>query len=241
MAPVLRLANELAICADKRHSPADLCVTLKQYRTSILRGPQQLSKTLRLLLQKLDKPEIYTYSYSSTIVAALRRTKHLIWGVHCSESRPGNEGKKTAMMLGRSGIRVVFDTDADLMSQLHKSAVVLLGVDAVMPGFVAGKTGTRALARLALRLGTPLVWVCDTTKFIPNGVPWKWTWGPDEEIWEKPPRNVSVYNLYVELTQFSKRMRFLTERGWMSPLQVRREANEIPVSPWLKEVLRRKE
>ncbi len=171
------------------------------------------------------------------MVTALIRAKPYLHSVGCSESRPGNEGVATASKLSQAGLKVFFTTDAGLFCQLRREPIVVLGADAIVPGWIAGKVGIKVLSRRAISLAGTVVFLADTMKFWPEtagrALRWDGTFGPDDELWKEAPARVEVYNLYFEVIPLSPRLRVLTERGWMTPKQVRRELKKIRISPRL--------
>ena len=147
-----------------------------------------------------------------------------------------------ARRLAAAGIRVTFCTDAGLTGQVWPKQILLLGVDAVLNGDLASKVGTKALIELNLAQKCPVVIATDTTKLWREPHRdyvqyWSWKFGSGKQLWGAPPRIVDVYNPYFELTPISPRLRFVTERGWMTPTQVRRELKKSRISPRLKELI----
>jgi translation initiation factor 2B subunit (eIF-2B alpha/beta/delta family) len=238
MAPLIRLANDLALAIDAPRPVAALGPALHRFRAILTRGPRRIAQDChRWLARQHPGAEVVTYSYSSTVLRALRRARTSISGVSCSESRPQNEGRAMAEQLAGAGLKVFYSTDACLTGQVWPRQVFVFGADAILPGWVANKVGTKALTRLAIAKSCPVVFLTDTTKFLPKPACdlWDSVFGPDEELWPAAPAGVNVYNLYFELTPVTKvsRFRFLTERGWMTPRQVRRALAKIRVSPRL--------
>lgn len=242
MASLLRLSNEVALAVDTNDHGHSLSRSLGVFEKTIQGAPRQIAKHLSQWFRRKDRPCVHTYSYSSTVVEALVRARRHLDSVTCSESRPGNEGFKTAKRLSRAGIKTYFQTDAGLFSQIWGNTVLVLGLDAVLPGWIAGKVGTKVMVARANQLGAPVIFLADTTKFWPEPGNqrhrWEWTFGPDEELWKAPPRNLKVYNLYFELTRFvaPSPVRVLTERGWMSHRAIRKFINGMKISPRLRKL-----
>jgi translation initiation factor 2B subunit (eIF-2B alpha/beta/delta family) len=244
MAPFLRLANEILLALDDRGATFSIMKRVSRFGREVHAGPAKIARRFCRLLRSEDQPLIQTYSYSSTVLASLLAAKRIVTRVWCAESRPANEGKAMAQRLAEAGIPVDFSTDACLTGQLWRGHIILLGADALLTGWVAGKVGVKAIIQLATANGCRVYIAADTTKFWPEASRarhprWNWTFGPDRELWKNPPKNVEVYNLYFELVQYRKdsRFRFLTERGLMTPTQVRREIAKITLSPRLKDLL----
>ncbi len=241
MAPLLRLANEIALASETKQPAAQLRKALRRFESVLNRASGRITSHFKAWLRKADVPEVYTYSYSSTVIRALAASRPLVHSVFCSECRPGNWGRRAAVELSRAGLKVNYATDACLLSQLHGKAIVVLGADAVLSGWVAAMAGSRALVSRATRLGCPVVFLTDTTKFWPepheSSTRWVWTFGPSSELWRDPPPRVEVYNLYFELIPMSSRLRFLTERGWMNSRMVRAYLGALTLSTRLDRLL----
>jgi hypothetical protein len=80
------------------------------------------------------------------------------------------------------------------------------------------------------------VWVlADSSKLLPRAIDTIRAGrnGPDAEIWPDAPARLSILNPYFERTRYQPGVRILTERGWRTPAQVRREIRAIKVSPLL--------
>jgi len=152
-----------------------------------------------------------------------------------------------ASRLAKSGNWVQFKTDAELFSGVLADDYVVIGADSVLRDGVLNKVGTRVLAQQAKHIGASVWILTDTTKFWPE------TYmgflgrsirshrpGTLRTIWKQAPRGVDASYTSVSLfdhTCFDSRMRFLSERGWMTPAQVRREIAKIKLSPRLKELV----
>jgi translation initiation factor 2B subunit (eIF-2B alpha/beta/delta family) len=242
MAPLMRLANEMALAADAADPAAALDGRLAKFADSLRAAPGQIARLFARWMNRGPRRDVVTYSYSSTVVKALVKARRRIASVSCSESRPGYEGIVTARRLGRAKIPTWLLTDAGLFSQSWRGHVVVLGADAVLKSWLAVKVGTRALLTRAREAGCEVVILADTSKFWPEpsrrSVRWAWTFGPPEEIWAKRPSRVRVHNLYFELIGFARwsGLRLLTEHGWMTPRQARRFLKRIVISPRLGEL-----
>ena len=71
--------------------------------------------------------------------------------------------------LRRAGVRAVLYEDSRRGAALQGTQAVIVGADLVFPdGALVHKVGTRPLARLAARLGVPVLAVADGSKRIPE-------------------------------------------------------------------------
>ncbi|HJY87018.1 MAG TPA: hypothetical protein VKE24_09295 [Candidatus Acidoferrales bacterium] len=238
MAPFRRLANELVLAADSKSPGNTLVRALGEFQTTIETAPGRIATRFEAALEGKRGSIVGTYSYSSTVVHALRKARSEVSCVYCSESRPGLEGRRTARELARAGILTHFVTDAGLASYMDRAAALVVGADAVHESSFINKIGTVAMVSCALEQ-RKRVWVlADTSKFLPPEIvpPLTASCGPPHQVWADPPKRVVVLNPYFECVPLREEVRILTERGWLSPARVQREVRRIRISPRLKAV-----
>ncbi len=233
MAPLARLANEVAAAGENARRQARLAQALEHHERRLRAGPAKIAR--RFVRALPSDAVIITYSYSSTVLGALIGARRKIARVYCSESRPGNEGRTTAARLARARVRVVLLTDAALFSLPPVEDHIILGADRITRRGFVNKIGSDRLAERAERATRPpALWLlADTSKFLPDALerlagerP-----GPPGEIWRHPARGVQIENPYFRLTPFGSRLRILTERGWMAPRAAVRAIEQIRAAP----------
>ncbi len=234
---MLRLANEVALACDAK-SPGvvlsrSIGTLLKTAGTAQRKIAEAFSRHIRRNSKK--RPWIVvTYSYSSTVIRALVQARTRLFAVCCSEGRPRFEGRKTARALARAGIHVNLMTDAALLSQLGilPPDCVIVGADALRPEHVVNKIGTMILVSHAHERGIPTWVLADTSKLwgapvFPVQVA---KMGRTTPLWPGAPKGVFTLDLEFDATPYLSTMRILTECGWMTPVEVRRQIAKIPVS-----------
>jgi translation initiation factor 2B subunit (eIF-2B alpha/beta/delta family) len=235
MAPLLRLANEVLLAADAAEPARALRRECARLRSTIERGPAKIAAQLARRRTRERRWRVVTYSYSSTVMKALLRARRRIQLVTCSESRPGNEGRRTAAELAAAGIEVSFGTDAFLLDVSRAKERVVLGADAILRGGFVAKLGARALVERALSGGSSVWVLADSSKFWPEGCTGPTTLragqGPANDLWKNPPAAIRVCNPYFTAVPFAPGVRLLTEHGWMTPAEVHRALDRIRVSP----------
>ncbi len=249
MAPLLRLANEVALALDTRNPSLFLARSLSDFRRILRTASAKIAAHFRKELRSLPAGRVRfrTYSYSSTVVAALARSGTRIHVVYCSESRPGLEGRRTAKALARAGIRVGFRTDADLFS-MGGFGHLVVGADKILRDAFENKIGTDVLVERTFKARKEgakklRIWVlADTTKFWPHSCEGPYSFFPVREypprqLWRNPPRGVWVFNKYFCCAPFTPITRIVTERGVLTPKQVRRVLSKIAISPRLKQLV----
>lgn len=238
MAPFGRLANELALAADSKSPEITLLRTLGAFRKTMQMAPGRIATRFQAALKRERGRIIETYSYSSTVVHALKRARSEVGCVYCSESRPGFEGRRTARELARAGILTHFVTDAGLASYMDCAVALVVGADAVHESSFVSKIGTVAMVSCALAQHKRVWVLADTSKFLPPEIaqPLTASFGPKQQVWADPPKRVIVLNPYFECVPLCEEIRILTERGWLSPARVEQEVSRIRISPRLKAV-----
>ncbi|HXV08541.1 MAG TPA: hypothetical protein VD791_10965 [Burkholderiales bacterium] len=236
MAPMLRLANDLAAAAESPRRLGDAQRALRGVTRTLRRAPQSIARHMSVLLRAPVKWQVVTYSASSTVLAALRRARRRIGSVFCSEGRPRFEGRALAVQLARARIPVVMATDAALLTEppLGPGTAVVLGADAVLTGYFINKVGTSLLVDRAVAAGAPVFVLADTMKFWPESpfrsTVWRWTYGHPHEVWTGAPRLVRSANPTFDATRLRPGIHVVTEHGpWTTP-RVRRHLERLRIS-----------
>src|SRR5487761_407280 len=118
MAPLLRLANELALATEPPAPSRYLARIARHFRSALGKG---------------DPKIIITYSYSSTVLQAIVAARSRIWQVICSEGRRGVEGRKTVEQILRlgKGVGASLTTDAALHMFTTYSHALVVGAHAL--------------------------------------------------------------------------------------------------------------
>jgi translation initiation factor 2B subunit (eIF-2B alpha/beta/delta family) len=157
MAPLWRLAAE-ALTADDHAEAA------RSFAARLAEEPGAVAAAAAPLLRS----PVVTISYSSTVVAAVAAAGVLAL---CARSEPGGEGEETAARLKAMGreARVINDREAVRAARIGR--MVVTGADAVGPGGVVNKVGTRDLAENAAVRGTPCYVVAGSSKFLAADLP----------------------------------------------------------------------
>jgi translation initiation factor 2B subunit (eIF-2B alpha/beta/delta family) len=236
MAPMLRLANEVALAADAtKHGPA-LARNLRAFRQCLERARGRIARHFSTGLRERRHWTVATISYSSTVIRAITSSRRRFSSVLIGESRPSCEGRFTAQKLAAAAVPVQFCTDAGLMSLLHSADLLVLGADTVLSYAFVNKIGTRMAFLGARESGIPVWVLSDSLKFLPEVIAapfWRPSEGPAEQVWQRPPRGVGISNPYFEHTELTG-VRVITEAGALGPAQVRQAVEAIRVSPRLK-------
>jgi len=222
MAPLGRIAAEVAVISGAKNPSAELSRRLTILHEHIATAPQTISEKFARLLPR-KKIHIAAYSYSSTVANAIIRARKNIALAYISEGRPGNEGRTTAAKLANAGIRVIIVPDVVLLSQLPSVSHVVFGADCIMQNGFFNKTGTSLLMRTGLAHGAKVWVLSDTLKFWPYAPPFHPALSdvkPNWNFWNNPPRGVALKDQVHELVPYMHGIQILTERGMMSPAKI---------------------
>ncbi|HEV2615182.1 MAG TPA: hypothetical protein VGU63_01085 [Candidatus Acidoferrales bacterium] len=237
MAPLLRVANEVALAADDSEPSRRLARSLSRFAFVLRTGPERIAARFSAALRGEGHNIITTYSYSSTVLHAIVAARSRIWQVICSEGRPGLEGRKTVEQVLRraKGVGACLTTDAALHLFAAHSYALVVGADSLEETGFTNKAGTGALVAHALQIGRPVWVLAGTSKLLPREIDAIRADrnGPDSEIWAAAPKRLSILNPYFEKTPYAPGVRILTENGWKTPAQICREIRKIKVSPLL--------
>lgn len=237
MAPMLRLANEVALAAEAATPARLLCARMREFREQLRSAPQRIARAFADALRGPAKT-VATYSYSSTVVIALLRARRKIRCVLVSEARPGGEGLTMAKRLA-AGMRITFVSDAGLLTRVKDADALVCGADAILLKEFVNKIGTGALVSLAREARIPVWVLADSTKFLPEPLKGRLKTsdgGDSKELWRHPPRGVRVESTLFERVRFTRGVRILTEGGWRTPAALRRELHRIRVSQRLRQL-----
>ncbi|MFQ6039211.1 MAG: NUDIX domain-containing protein [Candidatus Poribacteria bacterium] len=170
-----------------------------------------------------DNMTVFTHSYSSTVVNAILASGRKNLKIIVTESRPLNEGVKTAERLSQE-YNVTLITDAQAGYFMNNADIVLMGADSVLDdGSLINKVGTYLIALAAQKREIPLYALCQTSKFrIKSSVreeielEEKGSW----EVISEDIDNVNVRNIYFEITPGEMISGIITERGILRPKDV---------------------
>jgi len=162
-------------------------------------------KIIKIGARKIQNDSIvFTHCHSSTVTGVIKEAfKTKKFKVHCTETRPMFQGRKTAKELAAAKIPVTMFVDSAARHALKKADIMLIGADAILSnGKVANKIGSALFAELADKYDVP-VYVCtDAWKFDPmsvQGYEEKLEERDAKEVWPNPPKGVKIRNPAFEL------------------------------------------
>jgi len=142
---------------------------------------------------------VLLHSYSSSIEKALGCLKRRGCRLIVTESRPGLEGRHTALLGAQAGLPVRLITDASAFQALKEVDMALMGADAITAdGGAINKMGSAAVACCAHALGVPVYILAEARKIVPAEAAPPLEQGKPSEVWDAPPEGVTVDNLIFE-------------------------------------------
>ncbi|HIE28899.1 TPA: NUDIX domain-containing protein [Candidatus Poribacteria bacterium] len=167
-----------------------------------------------------DDMTIFTHSYSSTVVNAILASGRRNLNIIVTESRPLNEGVKTATKVAQE-YDVTLITDAQAGYFIANADIVLMGADSILSdGSLINKVGTHLIALAAQKHKVPVYALCQTNKFhlrSYDGETIKLEEKDGREVISENIPNVSVRNIYFEITPAELISGIVTEKGILGP------------------------
>ena len=167
--------------------------------------------------------KVFTHCHSSTVerilIEAKRQGKKFT--VYNTETRPRYQGRITAKELSKHGIKVIHCVDSAGRGQLRQCGLFLIGCDSITKsGKVINKIGTESLLDAANESRIP-VYVCTNSwKFDTDSTHNKDTnieQRDPKEVWDKAPKNVTIFNPAFEKIDLAKTAGAITELGITKP------------------------
>ncbi len=180
-----------------------------------------------------DGDVIFTHCHSSHVVEILKKAKRKGRRIEVivTESRPRNQGIKTAKELLDAGINVTYCTDSACGYFMKRATKMLVGCDAILAdGSVVNKTGTFPMAIVAKRFNVPVIVAGGTYKFDqqtildrPEPIEFR---NPREIINPSRLPKASILNPAFDVTPAEFIHSIITEKGITKP-QWTRELVEV--------------
>ncbi len=170
-----------------------------------------------------DNSVIFTHCHSSTVTHLLRKAKQegKSFEVICTETRPVFQGRITAKEMLELDVKTTLIVDSAARFFMNRADLVLVGADAITSeGNVINKIGTSMIALVAKEARTPFYVVSELLKFDPvtmYGDYEKIEERNSEEVWEKPPKGLTIRNPAFDVTRRDFIHGIICEEGIISP------------------------
>ncbi|MBX7161252.1 MAG: hypothetical protein K1X95_13260 [Acidimicrobiia bacterium] len=174
MGALWRLVNDCLIEADAAESHEFAADAVAATARSVAGRTKRHSSLIIHELAALAPARgvILTTSASTTLEAAFAAMGKAgrIHTVYCCEARPGGEADELAKRLRAQRVRAEAIPDAAAAVAVDRADLVVIGADAVGPGWAMNKVGSRPLATVAELAGKRAVVVADTSKLVPEPI-----------------------------------------------------------------------
>jgi eIF-2B alpha/beta/delta-like uncharacterized protein len=240
MAPIANMANILLDAIVRKAAAMDLA-RIRLFTVS--KADKLLQDSLKAVARiaecgaKLvsDGDIIMTHSYSSTVVAMLKRafTEHPHIEVVATRSGAGGSGEITARELGGYGIPVTLIDDTAVGLYIARANKAVIGADRICAdGKVVNGVGSYLLAIAAQRAGVPFYVLCESLKFDP-GLKGEEVDLEEREPFIEPgglPPGVRARNPGFDITPLELITGIVTEKGLLSAEQVIGYAKSSPAN-----------
>lgn len=236
MASLVTYANTILLSLEKQQFQSVQSLkqlVLKQsntFLTDFSQANQQINTSVLPLLT--DHTTVFTYSNSSTVSEALlfAHNKGRKINVHCSESRPTQEGTQLAKTLSKQGINTRISTDATLFTRLPSADLVLIGADSISTQGIYHKMGTHPLALLARIHHIPLYCLTAEQKIVPASYqhPTEPVKNP-KEILSCSNEHLCISNYYFDCTPLSLFTAIITQHGLKKPTDILNHQHKLPL------------
>jgi len=166
---------------------------------------------------------ILTHCHSSSVTHLLKRAKRdgKSFEVICTETRPVFQGRLTAKEMSELDVKTTLIVDSAARFFMNQVDLVIIGADAITSqGNVINKIGTSMIALVAHEARTPFYVVSELLKFDPAtmyGDYEKIEERSPKEIWEEPPKNITIRNPAFDVTRRDFIHGIICEEGIISP------------------------
>jgi len=232
MAPLVHVMNTVARAIAEAATLEEARSAARQALDRFHHERQEQARALEEHAYELipDGARVLTHSFRATALAALRtaRERGRRFSIVCTESRPLCEGRRLVERLLTLDLPVTLIVDAAIAEWAGRCTLALVGADCVAPEGVVNKIGTRLLALAARERHLPIYALAESSKFFPLPLSLSRPQSPTE-IWETPPPGLTIWNEYFETTPLELFTGIITERGLLSPEDVRRCLRDLVI------------
>lgn len=228
MTPLINLSNVFFNALDEGY---DFTEEVKNYMKHVEESRNETINKMKSIIDENEFNQAATLSYSSTVIDTIKDiNKATVF-----ESRPLNEGRKTAKLLRSNEVDIDYWIDAAMFKGLEGCDVVIIGADSVsIKGFL-NKIGSYPLVISAKERNIPVYVVSDEAKLMPQDL--KMANGeshPSNEVWETI-NEIQVHNEYFERVPL-KYISFVIGERVFDENDIINKVKEKGVSDSLKEI-----
>lgn len=206
---------------------------LSHLSSLIRRHIKEMDASIDLAVRHLESiipsgSTILLHSYSSSVIHALPLLKDKGCSLVVTESRPGFEGRVTALSALDMGLSVKVVTDACAADELRGVDLVLMGLDTIeLDGSVVNKAGSSLIAMAAHALGVKVYFIGEIRKISLSGRRADLEEYDPAEVWDRPPQGLEVRNLYFDRTPPLFITGIALEKGIFEPDRIGEVASSV--------------
>lgn len=192
--------------------------TINRLLTRLAKSKKEIAKRGSRLIK--DGYKIMTHCHSSEVVAVIKQAKKQgkKMTVYVTETRPKEQGIRTARELCESGIHVVLIVDSSIEYFMREVDIVMVGSDAIRKDGIVNKIGTYTMAVIAKKHRKPFYVVGDTLKLDKRKKLIIELRKPSE-IYRENIKILEEKNPAFDLTSLKYVKRIICEKGIMTPTQ----------------------
>jgi len=192
--------------------------TINKLINQIKRARLQIGEKGAKMIKNNSK--IMTHCHSGdalSIIKEAAKTKRI--EVYATETAPKEQGITTAKELHALGIKVTLIEDPAAASFMKEMDYVIVGIDAIRKEGVANKIGTLDLAIVARKFGKPFYMAGNSLK-LDNRKKFVIEERPVREV--ANVKGINIRNPAFDVTPWELVTRVITEKGVMTPANVKR-------------------
>ncbi|MFW6195830.1 MAG: hypothetical protein ACOC5D_00715 [Thermoplasmatota archaeon] len=227
MTPLINLSNVFFTALDDGD---DFSEEVKNYMNKVEESRNETINKMKSIIDKNDFHHAVTISYSSTVIDTIKDiSKATVF-----ESRPLNEGRKTAKLLRSNDTDVEYWIDAAMLKGLEDCDFVIIGTDTISHEGFLNKIGSYPLVISAKEKDIPVYAVSDESKLMPKDlIMSKGERHPSNEVWETS-KEIEVHNEYFERVPL-KYVSFVIGKRVFDKYEIINKLKKKEVSDLLKE------
>lgn len=166
---------------------------------------------------------VFSHCHSSSVIDILRlaKKKRRRFVVYTGEVEPLLQGRKTAIVLDKLGIKVIVCPDLAIGQILKKCDIVLFGADAFTKKSIYNKIGTDTICKLANEYKIPC-YACGISMKFSRRVKIEKRSG--REVWDEKRKNITV--IYPAFDQVNNKLvrGIVSEFGVLKPREFIKKA-----------------
>jgi len=163
---------------------------------------------------------VLTHCHSTFVVAALVRNRQKIREVIVTETRPRDQGVRTAKELVAARVPVSFIVDSAISDFISRTDIVVVGADALRKEGLVNKVGTHPLALVAKENSKPL-YVVTSSFTIDRRKNILMEQRPAAELQHPDLHGAKIFNPAFDITPWKYITAVVTENGIITPGKIR--------------------